>query len=195
MISIGFGEDGPTYQPIEHPRPCAPCRTCACSAPADAVETAECWKPSRSSWARGTHALALTRQALSQVRKHAGEGTCARGYEISPAEGKEGEHLRLRLGGRDRARGAEALFERGMTARVVSVPSLDLLLAQPEPIRREIVGEAPVKVAIEAAVRRWDVYSTGFVGMKGFGASAPYKDLYKHFGITARPSPTSAAHA
>jgi transketolase len=71
----------------------------------------------------------------------------------------------------------------------VSVPSLDLLLAQPEDVRASIIGKAPVKIAVEAAVRfGWDavIGSDGlFVGMQGFGASAPYKDLYKHFGITA----------
>ena len=141
--------------------------------------------------------LALTRQALPQVRKDAGEGNlCARGaYEISPAEGKaasifaSGSEVEIALAAQ------KLLFERGMTARVVSVPSLDLLLAQPEPIRREIVGDAPVKVAIEAAVRfGWDalIGPDGlFVGMKGFGASAPYKDLLQalrhHGGGRRRP--------
>jgi transketolase len=69
------------------------------------------------------------------------------------------------------------------------VPSLDLFLSQPDKVRRAIVGDAPVKVAVEAAVRfGWDalIGPDGiFVGMSGFGASAPYKDLYRHFGITA----------
>ena len=69
------------------------------------------------------------------------------------------------------------------------MPSLDLFLAQPEAVRARIIGDAPVKVAVEAAVRfGWDalIGTDGiFVGMNGFGASAPYKDLYKHFGITA----------
>ena len=69
------------------------------------------------------------------------------------------------------------------------MPSLDLFLSQPEDVRRKVIGDAPVKVAVEAAVRwGWDavIGNDGvFVGMKGFGASAPYKDLYRHFGITA----------
>ncbi len=77
----------------------------------------------------------------------------------------------------------------GVSARVVSVPSLELFLAQPEDRKRQIIGAAPVKVAVEAAVRfGWDgvIGPDGiFVGMSGFGASAPYKDLYRHFGITA----------
>jgi transketolase len=76
-----------------------------------------------------------------------------------------------------------------MPARVISVPSLDLFLAQPDDVRRRVIGHTPVKVAIEAAVRwGWDalIGADGlFVGMTGFGASAPYKELYKHFGITA----------
>src|SRR5262249_2170921 len=80
------------------------------------------------------------------------------------------------------------LRQRGIFARVVSVPCFELFLAQPEARRRAIIGDSPVKVAVEAALRQgWDA-STGtdgaFVGMSTFGASAPYKDLYKHFGIT-----------
>ena len=81
------------------------------------------------------------------------------------------------------------LAERGIASRVVSVPALELLLAQPEDRQKAIIGNAPVKVAIEAAVRfGWDAVigrDGEFIGMHGFGASAPAKDLYKHFGITA----------
>jgi transketolase len=81
------------------------------------------------------------------------------------------------------------LAERGIATRVVSVPSLDLLLEQPNAQRKAIIGKAPVKIAIEAAVRfGWDavIGPDGiFIGMTGFGASAPAKDLYPHFGITA----------
>jgi transketolase len=69
------------------------------------------------------------------------------------------------------------------------VPCFELFLEQPEPIRRAIIGNARARVAVEAAVRQgWDAIigsDGGFVGMSTFGASAPYKDLYKHFGITA----------
>ena len=85
---------------------------------------------------------------------------------------------------------AQALLkEKGVAARVVSVPSLDLFLAQPEDIRRAVIGPAPIKIAVEAAVRfGWDAVigpDAPFVGMHSFGASAPYKDVYKNFGITA----------
>ncbi|HKH35231.1 MAG TPA: transketolase, partial [Beijerinckiaceae bacterium] len=190
--SIGLGEDGPTHQPVEHLAALRAMPNMRVFRPADAVETAECWQLALER-REGPTVLALTRQALPQLRKEAGAGNrCARGgYELSPApEGKakatlfaSGSEVEIALSAQ------KVVSERGMTARVVSVPSLDLLLAQPEPIRREIVGDAPVKVAVEAAVRfGWDalIGSEGlFVGMRGFGASAPYKDLYRHFGITA----------
>jgi transketolase len=190
--SIGLGEDGPTHQPVEHLAALRAVPNLRVFRPADAVETAECWQLAIER-RDGPTLLALTRQALPQVRTEAApENRCARGaYEISPSsDGKakatifaSGSEIEIALGAQ------KLLSGRGMAARVVSVPSLDLLLAQPEPIRREIVGDAPVKVAVEAAVRfGWDalIGPDGlFVGMKGFGASAPYKDLYRYFGITA----------
>src|SRR5262249_7470623 len=87
------------------------------------------------------------------------------------------------------------LRERGVSARVVSVPCFELLRARPAAERRAIVGTAKGNVAVEAAVRQgWDeiIGSDGaFVGMTTFGASAPYKDLYRHFGIT--PEKVAAA--
>ncbi|MFL5037605.1 MAG: transketolase [Microvirga sp.] len=189
--SIGLGEDGPTHQPVEHLAALRAMPNLRVFRPADAVETAECWQLAieRSD---GPTVLALTRQSLPPLRTEAGgENRCAAGaYEIAPAEGEAKATLFASGSEVEIALAAQKLLSgRGMTARVVSVPSLDLLLAQPEPIRRRIVGDAPVKVAIEAAVRfGWDalIGPDGlFVGMKGFGASAPYKDLYRHFGITA----------
>ncbi|MDF3810339.1 hypothetical protein P3G22_08560, partial [Rhodopseudomonas sp. BAL398] len=85
----------------------------------------------------------------------------------------------------------------GVAARVVSVPSLDLLLQQPDHLRHAIIGDAPVKVAIEAAVRfGWDAVigpDGVFIGMTRFGASAPAKELYKYFGITAEAAAEAAA--
>jgi transketolase len=82
----------------------------------------------------------------------------------------------------------KTLADSGVRARIVSVPSLELFLEQPAEVRRRIIGNAPVKVAVEAGIRMgWDavVGADGdFVGMRSFGASAPYKELYKHFGIT-----------
>jgi transketolase len=85
---------------------------------------------------------------------------------------------------------ARATLEgKGITVRVVSVPSTELFFEQPDAYRKEILGNSPVKIAVEAAVREgWDAFigpEGTFIGMKGFGASGPAKDVYKHFGITA----------
>ncbi len=83
---------------------------------------------------------------------------------------------------------ARALADKGIAARVVSVPCFELFAEQPEDYRNSVIGNAPVKIGVEAAIRQgWDeiIGSDGtFIGMKSFGASGPYKELYKHFGIT-----------
>jgi transketolase len=189
--SIGLGEDGPTHQPVEHLAALRSMPKMRVFRPADAVETAECWQLALER-TDGPSTLALTRQNLPQVRKEAANGNlCATGaYEISPAKGKARATLFASGSEVEIALEAQRLLgEQSFTVRVVSVPSLDLFLAQPEHVRRTIIGDAPVKVAVEAAVRfGWDalIGPDGiFVGMQGFGASAPYKDLYRHFGITA----------
>ena len=135
--------------------------------------------------------LALTRQNLPQLAQNfLDTNRCAAGaYEIAAADGKA--EVSIFATGSEVAIAVEAkklLAARGVAARVVSVPCFELFLAAPEAARRAVIGDAQVKVAVEAAVRQgWDaiIGSDGaFVGMTGFGASAPYKDLYKHFGIT-----------
>jgi transketolase len=135
--------------------------------------------------------LALTRQNLPQLRKNA-EATnqCAAGaYEIAPAQSKA--DVTLFASGSEVAIAIAAqrlLAERGVAARVVSVPCLDLFLAQAADMRQAVIGDAPVKVAVEAGIRQgWDAVigaDGAFVGMSTFGASAPYQELYRHFGIT-----------
>ena len=92
---------------------------------------------------------------------------------------------------------AKALIDAaGHPARVVSVPCFELFEAQSEDYQAEIIGDAPVKVAIEAAVREgWDRFIGPdgiFIGMHGFGASAPYQELYEKFGITAEAAAEAA---
>ena len=188
--SIGLGEDGPTHQPIEHLAALRAMPNMRVFRPADAVETAECWQLALERTS-GPTLLALTRQTVPQVRRGAADGNlCAAGaYEIAAADGEAKATLFASGSEVEVALGAQKLLAaKGMPARVVSVPSLDLFLSQPEDVRRRVVGHAPIKVAVEAAVRwGWDavIGADGlFVGMKGFGASAPYKDLYRHFGIT-----------
>ncbi len=189
--SIGLGEDGPTHQPVEHLAALRAIPNLLVFRPCDTVETLECWQLALENRDRPS-VLALTRQNLPQLRQgFDAQNRCASGaYEIAPADGKA--EVSIFATGSEVALAVEAktlLAARGVAARVVSVPSFELLAAAPDDVRRAAIGSATVNVAVEAAVRQgWDaiIGSEGvFVGMTGFGASAPYKDLYKHFGITA----------
>jgi transketolase len=189
--SIGLGEDGPTHQPVEHLAALRAMPNMRLFRPADAMETVECWQLALER-TDGPTVLALTRQNLTPARTTADKANlCAKGaYEISPASGTplatifaSGSEVEIALNAQ------KLLNEKGVAARVVSVPSLELFLAQPEEYRNATIGIAPVKIAVEAAVRfGWDavIGSDGlFIGMSSFGASGPYKDVYKNFGITA----------
>lgn len=190
--SIGLGEDGPTHQPVEHLAALRAMPNLRLLRPADAIETAECWELALAR-TDGPTILALTRQNVDPVRLTARDGNaCAGGaYELLPAEGGKAKATLFASGSEvGLAVAARALLaEKGVPARVVSVPSLELFLAQPDKVRAKVVGEAPIRLAVEAGLRfGWDalIGPEGlFVGMDGFGASAPYKDLYAHFGITA----------
>jgi len=190
--SIGLGEDGPTHQPVEHLAALRAIPNLRTLRPADAMETAECWQMALER-TDGPTVLALTRQNLAPMRAEASRANlCAHGaYELLSAEGGRADATIFATGSEvEIAAAARKLLSlSGVRARVVSVPSLELFLAQPEPVRRKIIGPARIKVAVEAGIRMgWDALigpEGGFVGMSGFGASAPYKELYKHFGITA----------
>jgi transketolase len=189
--SIGLGEDGPTHQPVEHLAALRAMPNLRVFRPADTVETAECWQLALEK-TTGPTILALSRQALTPVRlTTSAENLCSHGgYELVAAKGEAKVSLYASGSEVEIAVAAQKqLAERGIAARVVSIPSLDLLLEQPAAQRKAIIGNAPVKIAIEAAVRfGWDsvIGPDGvFIGMTGFGASAPAKDLYPHFGITA----------
>ncbi|MGL4440298.1 MAG: transketolase [Bosea sp. (in: a-proteobacteria)] len=189
--SIGLGEDGPTHQPVEHLAALRAIPNLRTLRPADAVETAECWQMALER-TDGPTLLALTRQNLIPVRLEASRANlCAMGaYELQPAEGGKAEATIFATGSEiEIAVAARTLLAgKGIRARVVSVPSLELFLSQPQDVRKTIIGSAPIKVAVEAGIRMgWDavIGEGAFIGMSGFGASAPYKELYKHFGITA----------
>jgi transketolase len=188
--SIGLGEDGPTHQPVEHLAALRAIPNLNVFRPADAMETAECWQLALHDPGRPS-VLALTRQNLPAVRHDfSEENRSARGaYEIAGANGEavaslfaSGSEVALALEVKGRLDGA------GFPARVVSVPCFEYFFAQSATYRRETIGTAPLRIGIEAAVRQgWDalIGSDGlFFGMTGFGASAPYKDLYRHFGLT-----------
>ena len=189
--SIGLGEDGPTHQPVEHLAALRAIPNCNVFRPCDTVETLECWQLALQAKDRPS-VLALTRQNLPQLRlANDADNKCATGaYEISKADGEA--KVSIFASGSEVSLAVDAqklLAARGIATRVVSVPCMDLLLELPEAKKAAIIGKAPVKIAIEAAIRQgWDavIGSDGaFVGMTGFGASAPYKELYRHFGITA----------
>jgi len=189
--SIGLGEDGPTHQPVEHLAALRAIPNLKVFRPCDVVETIECWQLALES-KTGPSVLALTRQNMPQLRQGFDErNRCAAGaYELVAAD-DDAAIVSLFATGSEVAIAVEAkklLKERKISARVVSVPCFELLLATPDK-RAATIGTARVNVAIEAGIRQgWDaiIGSAGtFVGMTGFGASAPYKDLYQNFGLTA----------
>ena len=188
--SIGLGEDGPTHQPVEHLAALRAIPNLLVFRPCDAVETIECWQLALEHKNRPS-VLALTRQSLPQLRRALdSDNKCAAGaYEIAPADGKA--DVSLFATGSEVSLAIEAqklLAAKGVSARVVSVPCFELLAESPEAARRAVIGDAKINVGVEAAVRQgWDavIGSAGaFVGMSSFGASAPYKELYRKFGIT-----------
>jgi transketolase len=191
--SIGLGEDGPTHQPVEHLASLRAMPNVLVFRPADAVEAAECWEAALDH-ARGPSVMALSRQKLPALRKTASdENLSARGAYVlkSGANGVEEQIVLLATGSETHIamKAAELLAADGIGARVVSMPCWELFEAQDQAYRDEVLPAALPRVAVEAAVRfGWDRWLGGrnaFVGMKGFGASAPAEQLYAHFGITA----------
>jgi len=187
--SIGLGEDGPTHQPVEHLAALRAMPGLYVYRPADPVETAECW-------ALALHRrdapslLALTRQSLPLLRHEAGsDNRSARGaYVLAEAEGERqvtllatGSEVSLAMTARD------ALARDGIRAAVVSMPCWELFEKTPKEYQDSVLGSAP-RVGVEAAVRfgwdRWLGPRGAFIGMAGFGASAPGEALFPHFGIT-----------
>ena len=187
--SIGLGEDGPTHQPVEHLASLRTMPNLHVFRPADALETAECWELAVKR-TDGPSILALSRQNLPAVRAEAGENRSARGgYVLAEASGERratliatGSEVHLALAAR------EALEAEGVPAAVVSLPCWELFALQDEGYRAGVLGGA-LRVGIEAAGpmgwERWLGADGIFIGMQGFGASAPAEDLYRHFGITA----------
>ncbi|MDX8504576.1 transketolase [Mesorhizobium captivum] len=189
--SIGLGEDGPTHQPVEHLAALRAIPNHNVFRPADAVETAECWQLALES-ERTPSTLALTRQNLPTVRNEFSEKnlSASGAYELAAANGEAavtifatGSEVEIALAAR------ELLEKHGHPTRVVSVPCFELFDRQSEDYRNRTIGNAKVKVAIEAGIRQgWDhlIGTDGiFVGMHGFGASGSIEQLYPHFGITA----------
>lgn len=186
--SIGLGEDGPTHQPVEHLASFRAMPNVCVFRPGDAMETAECWELAMKR-AEGPSLLALSRQNLPAFRSDAGENRCARGgYVVEEASGPRratliatGSEVQVALGAR------AALEAEGIPTAVVSLPCWELFAAQDASYQESVLGNA-LRVGIEAAIGfgwdRWLGPEGIFVGMTGFGASAPAEDLFRHFGIT-----------
>ncbi|HKQ54283.1 MAG TPA: transketolase [Methyloceanibacter sp.] len=188
--SIGLGEDGPTHQPVEHLAALRAIPNLNVMRPADSVECAECWEIALLTKTTPT-VLALTRQGVPQLRdRPSDENLSAKGaYVLIEPKGARdvtligtGSELALAVAA------AKALEVEGVAAAVVSMPCSELFAAQSASYRDEVLGASP-RVAVEAAVpfgwSQWLGPDGAFVGMEGFGASAPAQHLYKHFGITA----------
>ena len=202
--SIGLGEDGPTHQPVEHLAMSRATPNTYVIRPADLVETAEAWEVALNAKTTPT-VLALSRQNLAAVRKtHTNENKVAKGaYVLAEAQANRqviliatGSEVEIALNARD------LLEAEGIGTRVVSMPCMELFAAQDDTYRRRILPAGPVRIAIEAGVRQgWDRWllgergreaRAGFVGMHGFGASAPIDRLYAEFGITAEAAVAAA---
>jgi transketolase len=186
--SIGFGEDGPTHQPIEHLAILRATPNLNLIRPADTVETAEAWDIALTT--NGPTVLALSRQGLKPFRcdKSSENKVSKGGYDVNNISSKR--DLTLLATGSEVEIAIEAfdvLNAEGIKAAVVSLPCWELFDKQDEQYRTGLLGSG-VRVAVEAAVvQGWEKYlgeNGGFVGMTGFGASAPADRLYEHFGIT-----------
>jgi transketolase len=187
--SIGLGEDGPTHQPVEHLAALRAIPNLLVLRPADAVETAECWEIALQH-AKTPSVLALTRQNLPTLRTASlDDNLSARGGYVLEGAGRR--DVTLIATGSEVSIAVEAaklLTADKLDATIVSMPSFELFSRQPADYRDRVLGKAP-RIGIEAAVGLgWErvLGENGtFVGMPGFGASAPAEQLYEHFGITA----------
>ena len=195
--SIGLGEDGPTHQPVEHLAISRATPNTLVFRPCDLVETAEAWQIALSQKSMPS-VMALSRQNLPTLRADASNvNKVAKGaYVLAEAESKRQVILMATGSEVEIAMKARAVLEaEGIGTRVVSMPSMELFAQQDEAYRKRILPPGSVRIAVEAGVRQgWDRWllgqggreaKAGFVGMTGFGASAPIDRLYKEFGITA----------
>jgi transketolase len=190
--SIGLGEDGPTHQPVEHLAALRVIPNLLTFRPCDAVETLECWQLALQT-AASPSVLALTRQKLKPARlAYSAKNLCALGaYEIAPSAKKSKAVIFASGSEVEIAMEAKATLDKaGTPTRVVSVPSMELFEKQSKAYRKELLGKEKIRIAIEAGVAQgWNRFIGDdgvFIGMKGYGASAPAEALYKHFGITAK---------
>ncbi len=189
--SIGLGEDGPTHQPVEQIAALRAIPNLMVFRPADAVEAAECWQAALLT-EDAPSILALSRQATPALRTDASENMSVRGaYELLPAEGGESRVAIFATGSEVglAVKARELLQAEGIPTRVVSAPCFELFELQDDAYQDAVCGDDDeVKIGCEAAIGQGWFEAFGldaFVGMSTFGTSAPAKDAYAHFGITA----------
>ena len=185
--SIGLGEDGPTHQPVEHLAALRAIPNLYTFRPCDGIETAECWELAINKTSAPS-VMALTRQGLPTLRSDIEENKSSRGaYILKEADGEVG--VTLFASGSEVHLAMEAAERLGKNVRVVSVPCMELFFEQDGSYIEEITCNKSIKVACEAAIRQgWDALigaHGSFVGMTGFGDSAPADQLFEHFGITS----------
>ncbi|HLR76323.1 MAG TPA: transketolase, partial [Balneolaceae bacterium] len=192
--SIGLGEDGPTHQPIEHLASLRAMPNTLVLRPADANETAWAWKAALE-YNDGPSLLALTRQKIQifeRDRNNAAENTLKGAYIMADSEGELPDIILIATGSEVELamQARQALKNRNIDARVVSMPSWELFEQQSDEYKQLILPDNVThRISIEAAStfgwQRWIGSEGTAIGVDHFGASAPYKDIYKHFGLTA----------
>ncbi|MDB2515350.1 transketolase [Candidatus Pelagibacter bacterium] len=189
--SIGLGEDGPTHQPIEQLSGLRSIPNLNVFRPADRMETIECWELALKNL-KTPSILSLTRQNLQTIRKkYLNVNKCSFGaYEVSRTNKKiiltilaSGSEVNLAI------KTSHKLAKDKIYAKVISVPCQDIFDSQSKSYKKKILGETKFKISIEAASTDcWKKYvgTEGLsFGIDSFGKSAPYKEIYKHFGLTA----------
>ena len=191
--SVGLGEDGPTHQPVEQLTALRAIPGFTMLRPADANETAEAWRFAIKH-KTGPVALALTRQKLGFIDREkygAASGLAKGAYVLADAPGGAPQVVLMSSGSEVGLilEAQQKLADSGIRARTVSMPSHELFAAQPAEYREQVLPPGVKRVAIEAAHPmswyRWVGSDGVIIGLDHFGASAPFAEIYKHFGLTA----------
>ena len=185
--SIGLGEDGPTHQPVEHLAALRSIPNLKVIRPCDMIETIESWEIALET--KSPTILALTRQGLPTFKRESYDKNMVNkgAYVI---KNNSDYHASIFASGSEVEIAVEAsnkLEEKNMKLRVISFPSMELFENQDENYKKEIIGEKPLFAVEAGVINGWEKYINhkNFIGMSSFGASGPYKDVYKHFGITS----------
>jgi transketolase len=191
--SIGLGEDGPTHQPIEQLASLRAIPHLTVIRPADANETSLAWLVALEHKS-GPVALVLTRQAvptLDRSRYQSAEGLRRGAYVLTDMGGKDPEVILMASGSEVSLalEAGEKLAEEGVTVRVISFPSWELFSKQDDVYQRQVLPPGvKARIAIEAGVplgwKKWVGDEGEVIGIERFGASAPYKEIYQHFGLS-----------